>query len=258
MKKCKNIECENSVLKHRVYCSLTCRNIYVNRYMRDYSKAGQTISNKSIDLYMKNIKHCQNPKCGKEIPYEKRRNNYCDSSCSTSHINIKRPHTWGDKIKKGVINYHIKNGHIKTKICGFCGNEFSNRNKYCSIDCYKHKRREHINEYEKYKLDCKFKFNVYDYPQEFDLSLIDKYGWYKAINNGNNLRGISRDHMLSINEGYMLGIDPYLISHPANCKLMIHTDNISKNKKSSITKEELIKKIDSWNIKYPIINGVVV
>ena len=57
--------------------------------------------------------------------------------------------------------------------------------------------------------------------------------------------------MLSVNEGYKLGIDPYFLSHPANCKLMIHTDNIRKNKKSSITKEELIERVKNWEIKYP-------
>jgi hypothetical protein len=65
-----------------------------------------------------------------------------------------------------------------------------------------------------------------------DGSLIEKYGWYKAKNNGNNLGGVSRDHMLSVSEGYKLSIDPYFLSHPANCKLMVHSENISKNKKS--------------------------
>lgn len=251
MKKCKNIECENHIPDNRVYCSLSCRNVYVNKHMRDYSKVSKTISQKSIDEYEKNKKHCLNPECGKEIPYEKRKNNYCDSSCSTSYTNTQRICTWGDNIKEGIINYHIKNGYNPTKICGFCGNKFSGRNKYCSIECSKNKKREHIDDYVKYKLDSKFKFNLSDYTNEFDFSLIEKYGWYKAKNNGNNLGGVSRDHMLSVNEGYRLGIDTYYISHPANCKLMIHTDNISKNKKSSITKEELIERVNDWNKKYP-------
>jgi hypothetical protein len=251
MKKCKNIECENNISDYRTYCSLTCRNIYVNKHIRDYSKVSNTISQKYVDSYEKNKKHCLNPECGKEIPYEKKRNNYCNSSCSTSHNNTKRICTWGDSIKEGVIKYHIKNGYTPYKICGFCGNKFSSRNKYCSIDCYKNKRKEHIDEYIIYKLNCKFKFDLSNYPNEFEFYLIEKYGWYKAKNNGNNLGGVSRDHMLSVNEGYKLGIDPYFLSHPANCKLMIHTDNIRKNKKSSITKEELIERVKNWDIKYP-------
>ena len=74
MKKCKNIECENNISDYRTYCSLTCRNIYVNKHIRDYSKVSNTISQKSVESYKKNKKHCLNPECGKEIPYEKKRN----------------------------------------------------------------------------------------------------------------------------------------------------------------------------------------
>lgn len=251
MKKCKNIECENNILDNRTYCSLSCRNIYVNRYVRNYSKNGDAINQKSIHTYEKNKKYCLNPECGKEIPYEKRRNNYCDSSCATSHTNTKRICTWGNNIKEGLNKHYKKNGYSPKKVCEVCGNEFSGRNKYCSIECGKNKKRENIDEYIRYRLDCKFKFNLSDYPNEFDFSLIEKYGWYKAKNNGDNLGGVSRDHMFSINEGYKLGIDPYFLSHPSNCKLMIHTENISKNKKSSITKEELVERVNNWDLKYP-------
>jgi hypothetical protein len=251
MKKCKNIECEKLIPDNRTYCCLSCRNVYVNKHIRDYSKAGITITQKSIKKYEKNKKYCLNPECKKEIPYEKSQNDYCDSSCSTSHTNTQRVCTWGDKIKEGIVKYHLDRGYSPYKICGFCGNEFTGKNKYCSIKCFKNKKREHLDEYVKYKLDCRFKFNLSDYPNEFDFSLIENYGWYKAKNNGNNLGGVSRDHMLSVNEGYKLGIDSNLLSHPANCKLMIHSENISKNKKSSITKEELLEKINKWDLKYP-------
>ena len=36
--KCKNIECVNMTIGKRVYCSLVCRNYYVNKYLRDYTK----------------------------------------------------------------------------------------------------------------------------------------------------------------------------------------------------------------------------
>ena len=53
--------------------------------------------------------------------------------------------------------------------------------------------------------------------------------------------------MLSVREGFELGIDPKLLSHPANCKLMIHNENVSKNKKSSISLDDLIKRIKYFN-----------
>ena len=107
-----------------------------------------------------------------------------------------------------------------------------------------------MDEYKKYRLDSNFKFNLSDYPDEFDFSLVEKYGWYSPSNKKNNLGGVSRDHMLSVKEGFEMQIDPKIISHPANCKLMIHTENISKNKKSIITIDELILRIEIFNKKY--------
>jgi len=60
------------------------------------------------------------------------------------------------------------------------------------------------------------------------------------------------DHMFSVREGFEKGIDPYLISHPANCELMIHNYNISKNKKSSITIDDLLNKIKEFEEKFNI------
>jgi hypothetical protein len=56
---------------------------------------------------------------------------------------------------------------------------------------------------------------------------------------------------LSVREGFEMGIDPQIISHPANCRLMIHNENISKNKRSDITIEELLEKITIFESKYP-------
>lgn len=80
--------------------------------------------------------------------------------------------------------------------------------------------------------------------------LIEKYGWYKAKNHGDNLNGVSRDHMYSVMEGYRNNIDYNLISHPANCKLLKQTDNVSKRDNCSITLDELNKRIFEWDNKY--------
>jgi hypothetical protein len=88
------------------------------------------------------------------------------------------------------------------------------------------------------------------YPEEFDFSLIEKYGWYKAKNRGNNLNGVSRDHIVSIRWGFENGVDARFIKHPANCQLLVHNDNVSKGKKESISQQDLIEKINTWNKKY--------
>lgn len=89
-----------------------------------------------------------------------------------------------------------------------------------------------------------------DYAEEFDFSLVEKYGWYSPSNKKNNLDGVSRDHIFSVKEGFELEIDSKLISHPANCQLMIHNQNVSKHKKSNITIDELIEKINIFELKY--------
>ena len=83
-----------------------------------------------------------------------------------------------------------------------------------------------------------------------NFSLVREHGWYSPTNKNDNLSGVSRDHMFSVREGFEMDIDPKIISHPANCRLMIHTDNISKNKKSTITIEELLDRIKKFDNKY--------
>ena len=82
------------------------------------------------------------------------------------------------------------------------------------------------------------------------MSLIQEHGWYQAANRGNNLDGVSRDHIISVKFGFENGIDPEIIAHPANCRLMRHTSNQKKNVDSDITLEELKERIEQWNNKY--------
>ena len=108
-----------------------------------------------------------------------------------------------------------------------------------------------------YRADCAFKFNLSDYPDEFNFSLIEQHGWYKASNRGNNLTGISRDHIVSVRHGFDNNIDSSLISHPANCQIIPHRKNQSKNKKSIITLIELEERIKKFNKQHlEMLDGV--
>ena len=49
--------------------------------------------------------------------------------------------------------------------------------------------------------------------------------------------------MISVRYGFDNSIDPSIISHPANCKLMRHRDNKRKHTNISMSKEELIEKV---------------
>lgn len=259
MKKCKNIECDNEIIEKRVYCSLTCRNIYVNKHIRDYKKTSdgfKKVRKEKEKEYLKSPKECK--ECDKIISYKKRRNSYCGSSCMAKHTNKEKEYTWGDKISEGLKKYSISIGNhvgLYKLICNHCETEFEYKRKekkYCSDKCRIEYGRRNMSEYQKYKQDTSFKFSLNDYPDEFDFDLIREYGWYSPTNKKNNLGGVSRDHILSVREGFELGIDPFLLAHPANCRLMIHTDNISKNKKSDINFKELMNRIKKFDNRYAI------
>jgi len=102
----------------------------------------------------------------------------------------------------------------------------------------------------RYRQLCEFKFNLSNFPDEFDFNLIKAHGWYSAPNKGNNLSGVSRDHIVSVKFGFINSVNPKIISHPANCRLITNTDNQKKHSKSLIKIEELIEKIKNWDEKY--------
>jgi hypothetical protein len=271
MGKCKNIECYNNTEDKKIYCSLSCRNYYVNKYIRNYSDVSKTLHNKGKKEYFLNPKIC--PKCKNKISYKKRRNTFCSKNCAFSDNNINRNGLKYNITEEGLknlrksacenlngVDYKLSEiARLKyeksPKNCLNCLEplDYNNRNKrkFCSDICRRKYGRKDRDAYLNYKEDTKFKFNLADYPSEFDFSLIEKHGWYAPSNSRKpNISGVSRDHMLSVREGFQLDIEPKLLSHPANCRLMIHNENISKNKKSVLTKEELIDRINKWFIKY--------
>jgi len=247
--KCKNVECNNQTEGNKVYCSLSCRNYYVNKYMRDYTKCRNTLQQKSKEerkKYLQNPKHCK--ECGTIIPFKKRLDNsFCNSSCSASYTNRGRNVTWGDKIGTTLKN---KVREKTYKICLNCNKSFSKNKFFCSIDCKREYERNNMNSLQRYRMDCKFDFNLADYNEEFDFSLVEKYGWYSPSNKKNNLGGVSRDHMFSVKDGFEMNIDPKILSHPANCQLLVHSKNISKHRNSSITLDDLLKRIEEFDKKY--------
>lgn len=203
--------------------------------------------------------------CNKEFRDLKNNNRkFCSSSCSAkfSHKNNKRNIDYSETkdsmcidCEKNIsinIRASIKNCRCeecknkRRKIVRYCKkcnkNEVVNRKKYCNECKYDY--------YHIYRPNCNFSFNLSDYPDEFDFDLIKEHGWYSPTNKNNKLDGVSRDHILSVGEGFENNIDTEIISHPANCKLMIHNENNIKNNKSDLTLDDLIKKIKIFDDKY--------
>ena len=197
--------------------------------------------------------------CGTEFT-KKGSLKFCNSSCAATYNNsIRSTESRAKQAKTLRIRFpkKIKIPRIKTlktkmpriKHCASCDAVLDdNHKKYC-LSCYGNIRH--------YRSLAKFTFNVFDYPDEFNLELVNMHGWfspngYKRRNKDVNLNGVSRDHMFTIADGFRLGIDPRILAHPANCKVMIHNGPGGNNAKkySSITYQGLMKRISDWDHKY--------
>lgn len=113
------------------------------------------------------------------------------------------------------------------------------KNYYHSIGTYDNKTEKEL-----YYLQCKFRFGKEVYSRLPGFELVKQYGWYKPAKN--RWFGATRDHMVSRNYGWTHKIDPEIIRHPANCQIMLSTDNSSKGEKCTITLEELLDRIKHW------------
>lgn len=267
--------CGNEKLNSKnKYCSYKCRNIYINSrkdYKKQSKKISESLQNNTIEKLgeLKEFKvKCDN--CGTEFVVKERSKQfpnkekyYCSRSCANS-----RKHTelTKNKIKNSLISkledgerigFCKINSELKNYICLECSKNFKSRQvgrKFCSKECailYKRKKNAYQSDVKKlYRKASLFRFSLNNYPDEFNFKLIEKYGWYKAKNYGNNPKGVSRDHLLSRIQGFRQMINPLILAHPANCELKQHNKNISKSIKCDISLDELLNRIDEWNKKY--------
>lgn len=186
----------------------------------------------------------------REKQFPKKEKYFCSLSCANSKSKSQEEK---NKISNSVKKYYEINNIKELKFCKNCNIIINTKYVCCSLQCKDQLRLKKVLQYDDFKLYkyySKFKFNLRDYPNEFDFKLIEKYGWYKAKNNGDNQNGISRDHIVSSKYAFENNIPTWIISHPANCKLMRHKDNMLKNIKSDLTLDELLEKITIWNKKY--------
>ena len=216
------------------FCSLSC---------------GTTFRNK-INLEKAETKYKLNPVkckcCQTTIDYKKRKNKYCSISCaskSTNSVSRKRGPTAIEKLPFS---------RIKFILCLHTNQYYSNKNPDGSLRrCSPYIKTLK----EQYYSAARFKFNVYHYPEEFDLSLIEQHGWYtcpglKRKGQPKNILGVSRDHIMSVSYGFANDIDPKIISHPANCRIMLHSKNKTKHSKCDISLTQLLEDIHTWDQKY--------
>lgn len=194
---------------------------------------------------------------------------FCSSKCARSFSTSKKRLEINRKVSNKLTGRKLTEEHKKKSLnalvrsrcislkrikkkCLQCEKNMSltksqSKRKFCSASCWILHSELNKNPFSLYRERCKFNFNVYDYPDKFDLNLLEQKGWYSPSNKKNNLDGVSRDHILSIADGFKQGINPEIMSHPANCQLILHRKNQSKRNKSFITIDKLIEKIENWN-----------
>ncbi|KKL10799.1 hypothetical protein LCGC14_2552240, partial [marine sediment metagenome] len=175
------ITCEEEFIRkpntRGLYCSISCSN--VDRYR------------KNKERYEKDPKLCP---CGDLIPYDKRHHNtYCSKSCFAKFENRRRKENdWTNPARKydtpkEADAVHRQNARarkigaggpycpVSFSICNVTGKAYRSnipgkrgriqRSPYITLD-----------EKKQYYEDAQFKFWVYDFPDEFEIPLIEKHG----------------------------------------------------------------------------------
>jgi len=184
---------------------------------------------------------------------------FCSLKCARGYSTKSKRQEINQKVSNKLFGRKLSSEHIKNielgnnfnrknkieKKCLECNKTHFNK-KFCSSKCWIEYTEKTKQPFILYRQRCNFDFNIKDYPNKFELMLVEQYGWYSPSNKGNNLNGVSKDHMVSVRTGFELGIDPEIIKHPANCKLMLHRQNQSKREKNSITINELLERIKHW------------
>lgn len=202
-----------------VFCSRSCATTYTNQFK---VKSAESNLATSISLKLFNT-HNPRPKKAVAVSPLKR------GSKSTNHAD--EPKTKQCKIRSFE------------RVCYHCTSKFESKlkKKYCS-SCSPMYMAEARNRF-------KFTFNVFKYPDLFDLTLLKEVGFYapRGKSGSWNPNGLSRDHRVSVNEAIKNNYDPYYITHPVNCELMPHYQNNSKKTKNSLSYQDLISVVDDYD-----------
>ena len=231
------------------------KNPYTKKGKRQQKEKLEKAASKRYGSWIEEFVEC--PKCNTSFVRKRRDSDkglksaikFCSRSCANS-----RSWTKEDKERKRIAALKNKKPLYVFK-CKYCDKENQvpykrRKKKFCTLSCaskYRYKRFNIKHNRADYRRAASFKFSLNDYPEKFNFDLIREYGWYSPSNSSNpNLNGVSRDHMISVQYGFENGIDPKIISHPANCRLILQTENFKKRNNCSITIEELIDRIDRW------------
>lgn len=210
----------------------------------------------TTEKHTRNCKHCLKQ-------YSHRSNVFCSQSCSASYNNTNR--TVNRKPKPPTIKQIAKSTRIRLRTtkqimvqsfnqpCGPFTLLYYKNCAHCNILFVNDKKRKYctkcVEKYTNNRMDYRFQFNVYHYPDLFDIQLLTELGWYapKGKSGKWNPNGLCRDHKVSVNEAIKNNYDPYYISHVMNCELITQVENNKKKTSSSLSYPELVALVNSYD-----------
>lgn len=198
--------------------------------------------------YQQSPNHCV--QCNDELPYSKRANRFCSTSCAGIFNNAKR--NKDQVIGKLKATWRLKLGSLSCdkepviKTCPTCQTEFESKgasHTYCNPTCNLTKQGK-----VQYRKLCRFDLSPNTHSSLYNFDLIKTNGWYRPSNHkdGYNPDGVTWDHLYRVEEGYKNGISPSIMSHPANAEMVTWRDNRARQT-STISLEELLERISQWS-----------
>jgi hypothetical protein len=237
---CQYVECGQPLTKNGKFCNLTCCNREHGRKqsLKAQAKERAKFCNHSCAaLYNNSIRTTESRQKQKQSLRKTLNKNL-------SNLNPKLPIPKELKFKISKANYT----KIDWKICPVTGKPYHSKSR---------RGRRQVSPYAQdlktiyYRL-TRFRFNVYKFPELFDISLLEKHGWYtcpgrKRKNYQKNTSGVSRDHLYSVSSGFANKIHPLLLSHPVNCRLVQHQVNKQKHSGCTLTLDELVAQIMNFD-----------
>lgn len=102
--------------------------------------------------------------------------------------------------------------------------------------------------YRKYFKACEFTHG-FQTDNILEKNLLNEHGVFNKVT---NKKGCVRDHLLSRKYGFENNIDVKIISHPANCEIVLHAENVRRRASrndNQITLDELLIKIEEYDNK---------
>jgi len=240
--------------KHGSLCKLSVRMEYIklNKRLEKCKICSKEINIYnakccSIKCFNKYLKQTINPKTGKSLLDERSKKcsitkNTLDIKTGLTNAQISGKKCSETKKINGIINHWDTCSEYEKK--RRLKKQYISTRKHHEITGY-WRKKENINNYELYFTESKFKHG-FRTSNKNEKNLLSEYG---VFNSFTNTKGCVRDHLLSRRYGFENNIPVWIISHPANCEIVLHSENVkrSNTNDNQITLNELLERIKIYD-----------